>query len=58
MTKEERQKIRQEIMEVLEDLQHIAYSGVSSAEYDAIKNTRLFMKLIYEREENRNGGRQ
>jgi hypothetical protein len=35
----------------------MAYAGVSSAEYDAIKNTRLFMKLIYEREENRNGGR-
>ncbi len=51
MNSKEKQKVRKEIICELEKLQKKAYSGVTCMEYDAIKTTKHFLNLVYEREE-------
>ena len=50
MNMEGKQKVRKEIICELEKLQKKAYSGVTCMEYDAIKTTKHFLTLVYERE--------
>lgn len=51
MTHEERQAQRKAVLKELKKVQKMAYSGVTCAEYDAIKTAVIIVEEFYRRDE-------